>query len=43
MVFNNEYYDFKRVIYGKSERIEVIAKDLYKVLLKQIKDIQNES
>ena len=43
IVFNNEYYDFKRVAYGKSEQIEVIDKDLYEVLLKQIKEIKNES
>lgn len=43
IVFNNEYYDFKRVAYGKKDNIEIIDNGLYQEFLSQVKEIKNGS
>ncbi len=42
IVFNNEYYDFKRIAHGQSNSIEIIDKNLYQEFLSQVKEINNE-
>lgn len=42
IVFNNEYYDFKRIAHGKPDSIEIVDEDLYQEFLSQVKERTNE-
>lgn len=41
VVFNNEYYDFKRIVHGKANELEIIDRDLYESFLKEIRGVSN--
>jgi len=43
LIFNNEYYDFKRVAYGTSEEVTIIDKDLYRIFFQELESINNET
>lgn len=41
IVFNDEFYDFKRIAHGNSKELAVLNKDLYLKFLTQIKEVSN--
>lgn len=43
LIFNNEYYDFKRVAYGTSKEVTIIDNDLYKIFFQELESINNET
>lgn len=43
LIFNNEYYDFKRVAYGTSKEVTIIDNDLYQIFLQELESINNET
>lgn len=43
LIFNNEFYDFKRIAHGKDNHIEILDKNSYQEFLRQVRGNNNGS
>lgn len=43
IVFNDDYYDFKRIAHGKKNKLEIINEDLYNKFLSEVRKVKDES